>query len=73
MKDGNDIKEKADQIKEYIIEHNTRFIKNNERFRDKVNMNFRQVNEAIKYLRDKGFLKSWNDKVYQIVYNKKVN
>jgi len=56
----------AKQVKEFMKQNDVYFIRNNERFRTKLNMNRRQLSYAIRYLEKIGFLVSWNEKVYQI-------
>lgn len=47
-------------------ENDNYFIRNNERFREKLKMNKKQLACALKYLEKTGFLEPWNNKVYQI-------
>lgn len=56
----------AKQVKDFMKQNSVYFIRNNERFRTKLNMNRRQLSYAIRYLEKIGFLVSWNEKVYQI-------
>ena len=56
----------AKQVKAFMKQNSVYFIRNNERFRSKLNMNRRQLSYAIRYLEKIGFLVSWNEKVYQI-------
>lgn len=54
------------QVKEFMKQNDLHFIRNNEKFRTKLKMNRKQLLYAIRYLEKTGFLKSWNNKVYQI-------
>jgi len=56
----------AKQVKKFMKQNEVHFIRNNERFRTKLKMNQKQLSYAIRYLEETGFLKSWNDRVYQI-------
>jgi len=56
----------AKQVKDFMKQNSVYFIRNNERFRNKLKMNRRQLSYAIRYLEKIGFLVSWNEKVYQI-------
>jgi hypothetical protein len=56
----------AETVKSFMKQKDVRFIRNNERFRTKLKLNRKQLSYAIRYLEKTGFLKSWNDKVYQI-------
>ena len=53
------------QVKKFMKQNDLHFIRNNERFRTKLKMNRKQLSYAIRYLEKIGFLKSWNNKVYQ--------
>lgn len=53
------------QVKKFMKQNDLHFIRNNEKFRTKLNMNRKQLTYAIRYLEKTGFLKSWNSKVYQ--------
>ena len=55
----------AEKIKKYMKENGNYFIRNNERFREKLKMNKKQLACALKYLEKTGFLEPWNNKVYQ--------
>lgn len=66
MPNQKKIKNQAKTVKEYIKQHNLRFIRNNERYRVKLGMNQRQLYYAFIYLSEIGYLEPWNKKIYQI-------
>jgi hypothetical protein len=59
----------AELVKRFMKQNAVYFIRNNERFRTKLEMNRRQLSYAIRYLEKTGFLKSWSDKVFQISHS----
>ena len=56
----------AKQVKKFMKQNGLHFIRNNERFRAKLKMNRKQLSDTIRYLEKIGFLKSWNNRIYQI-------
>lgn len=69
MPDENKIKNQAEQIKKYMEERQLSFIRNNERFRNELEMNKHNLTFVLKYLKSKGFLEPWNKKLYHISNN----
>jgi hypothetical protein len=66
----NDLEQKdiyVKQVKKFIKQNDLHFIRNNERFRAKLNMNRAQLSLAIRYLKKIGYLQNWNKKVYKIL------
>jgi len=66
MPNQKKIKNQAKKVKKYIRQHNLRFIRNNERYREKLGMNQRQLYYIFNYLSENGYLEPWNKKIYQI-------
>ena len=66
MPNQKKIKNQAKEVKKYIKQHNLRFIRNNERYREKLGMNQRQLYYIFHYLSETGYLEPWNKKIYQI-------
>ena len=54
-------------VKKYMIKNGNCYIKNNERTREQLNMNIKQLTYGIKYLEKNGFLKPWSKKVYKFI------
>ena len=69
MSNQKQIIDQAEQVKKYMKEHHLHFIRNNERYRQELEMNWRQFSNVLKYLNKIGFLEPWNHKVYQIRHN----
>ena len=59
----------ARQVKTFMEKNNLHFIKNNERVRKKLRMNHIVLACVLQHLSQVGFLKPWNDKVYQVSHN----
>ena len=59
----------AKQVRRLMREKQYFFIRNNEKFRKQLGMNQRQLSYTIHYLNKTGFLKPWNQKIYQITHN----
>jgi hypothetical protein len=50
-----------------MIKKGNYFIKNNERTREQLNLNKKQLTYGIKYLENNGFLQPWSKKVYKLI------
>jgi hypothetical protein len=61
----------AEQVKNYMKKNGNYFIRNNERVRNKLEMNKKQLTYAIQYLKKIGFLEPWSNKVYKITRKSK--
>ena len=61
----------AVQVKKYMKKNGNYFIKNNERVRNQLEMNKKQLTYGILYLIKIDFLESWSNKVYKIKYSSK--
>ena len=61
----------AVQVKKYMKKNGNYFIKNNERVRNQLEMNKKQLTYAIQYLKKIGFLEPWSNKVYKITRKSK--
>ena len=69
MPSEKQIKNQSKQVKRLMKEQNYFFIRNNEKFRKKLEMNRRQLSFTLNYLNRTGFLKPWSRKIYQIMHN----
>jgi hypothetical protein len=69
MPSEKQIKNQSKQVKRLMEEHRYFFIRNNEKFRKRLEMNQRQLSYTLNYLNKIGFLKPWNRKIYQIMHN----
>jgi len=69
MPSEKQIKNQSKQVKKLMKEQHYFFIRNNEKFRKKLEMNRRQLSFTINYLNRTGFLKPWSRKIYQIMHN----
>jgi hypothetical protein len=67
MKSTNQRYRYATHVKKYMIKKGNYYIKNNERTREQLNMNKKQLTYGIKYLENNGFLKPWSKKVYKLI------
>ena len=70
MTSQKQIKNQSEQVKRLMKEKQYFFIKNNEKFRNQLQMNQMQLSYSLKYLIKTGFLKSRSCKIYQIKKNK---
>ena len=66
MTNQKQIKNQSEQVKRLMKEKQYFFIKNNEKFRNQLEMNQIQLSYALKYLNKTGFLKPRGRKIYQI-------
>jgi hypothetical protein len=57
------------QVKRLMKEQQYSFIRNNEKFRNQLEMNTVQLSYTLRYLNKTGFLKQWSHKVHQIIHN----
>ena len=69
MPSQKQIKNQSKQVKRLMKEQQYFFIKNNEKFRNQLEMNQIQLSHTLKYLNKTGFLKPWSRKIYQIMHN----
>lgn len=69
MPSEKQIKNQSKQVKRLMKEQHYFFIRNNEKFRKKLEMNRRQLSFTLNYLNRTGFLKPWSHKIYQIMHN----
>ena len=57
----------AAHVKQYMLKNGSYFIKNNERTREQLNLNKKQLTYGIKYLENNGILQPWSKKVYKLI------
>ena len=67
MKIANQRYRYAAHVKQYMIKKGNYFIKNNERTREQLNLNKKQLTYGIKYLENNGILQPWSKKVYKLI------
>ena len=67
MKSPNQRYRYAAHVKQYMIKKGNYFIKNNERTREQLNLNKKQLTYGIKHLENNGFLQPWSKKVYKLI------
>ena len=65
MNNQKQINTYAKEVKKYMRQHRLNFIRNNERVRNKLGMNRKQLSYTLQYLNKTGFLEPWNHKIYQ--------
>jgi hypothetical protein len=67
MKSTNQIYRYAAHVKKYMIKNGNYYIRNNERTREQLNLNKKQLTYGIKYLENNGVLTPWSKKVYKLI------
>jgi uncharacterized protein (DUF1330 family) len=69
MSDQKQINDYAREVKKFMKQHRLNFIRNNERVRNKLGLNRKQLSYTLQYLNKTGFLQPWNHKIYQKANN----
>ena len=69
MADKKEMNNKAKVVKKYMEDHHIHFIRNNDRYRKKFDMNRHQFSYVLKYLVAIGYLEPRDKKIYQTPFN----